>query len=89
MENLEKTLKFTAKDVAADIVYMSGGIDPHFVSVNEIVTDTLAETGIKDEEFIESFTLKVYNLISSAIVEVRWPADDTSYVFNEDEDSED
>lgn len=89
MENLEKTLKFTAKDVAADIVYMSGGVDPDFVSVNEIVTDTLAEAGIDDEEFIEEFSMKVYGLISSAVVEVRWPADDTSYIFNEENDSED
>lgn len=79
----------TAKDVAADIVYMTGGVDPDFISVNEIVTDTLAEYGVTDEDTVEEFTLEVYSLIASAVVTVTWTGDDSEYVFNDDEsDSE-
>lgn len=86
MENNEAPGGVTAKDVAADIVYMSGGNDPDFISVNEIVTDTLAEQGITDEDEVEKFTLEVYSLISDAVVTVTWPGDDSEYVFNDDEE---
>jgi hypothetical protein len=86
MKNNENALEITVKDVAADIVYMTGGIDPDFISVNEIVTDTLEEHGITDEDAVEEFTHEVYALISSAIVTVSWTGDDDAYVFNEDEE---
>lgn len=89
MDTNQKNLDITAKDAAADIVYMSGGDDPEYGIVNEIVTDTLAEKGITDEDFIEEFAIEVYNLIGSAIVSVSWPGDDSEYVFNDNqEDSE-
>lgn len=84
METNEALEGVTAKDVAADIIYMTGGIDPDFISVSEIVTDTLAEQGITDEDEVEQFTLEVYSLISDAVVTVTWPGDYSQYVFNDD-----
>lgn len=84
MDMNESNEKATVKDVAADIIYLSGGMDPDYISVNEIVTDTLAEEGIDDENVIEEFTRAVYSLISDAVVTVRWPGDATEYVFNDD-----
>lgn len=86
MDTNQKNLDITAKDVAADIVYMSGGNDPEYSIVNEIVTDTFAEKGITDEDFIEEFAIEVYELIGSAVVSVSWPGDDSEYVFNESQE---
>lgn len=90
MDNNETPAGVNPKDVAAELVYMTGGIDPDFVSVSEIVTDTLTEKGITDEDVIEEFALEVHSLIASAVVTVAWPGDEDEYIFNDpEEDSDD
>lgn len=68
---------------AANLIHMSGGIDPDFVQITEIAGDTLAEYDITDEDTIDNFAMEVDKLISSAIVTVQWADSDEKYVYND------
>lgn len=68
---------------AANLIHMSGGIDPDFVQITEIAGDTLGEYGITDEDVIADFAMEVDRLISSAIVTVQWVDSDDKYVYND------
>lgn len=71
------------RDFAANLIHMSGGIDPDFVQITEIAGDTLGEYGITDEDAIADFAMEVDKLISSAIVTVQWADSDEKYVYND------
>lgn len=67
---------------AANLIHMSGGIDPDFVQITEIAGDTLGEHGITDEDTIDKFAMEVDKLISSAIVTIQWADSDEKYIYN-------
>lgn len=83
MENNTIPENVNPRTMAADIIHMSGGLDPDFVQITEIVMDTLQEYDITDEDVIEKFALQVDAFIYSAVVTVTWPDSTAKYVYND------
>jgi hypothetical protein len=83
MTNTNIPESISPRAFAANLIHMSGGIDPDFVQITEMAGDTLGEYDITDEDVIEEFAMEVDKLISTAIVTVQWADADEKYVYNE------
>lgn len=78
------------KDIAAELIYSSGGEDIEFLTIIETLQDQLEEEGIDIEpEEVDVLANTLSDLITKATVRVSWVGDETEYVFGvDDEDVE-
>lgn len=78
------------KDIAAELIYSSGGEDIEFLTIIETLQDQLEEEGIDIEpEEVDVLANTLSDLITKATVRVSWVGDETEYVFGvDDEDAE-
>lgn len=75
------------KDIAADLIYSSGGEDIEFLTIVETLEDKLEEEGIElDPDEMDSLANSLSDLIRTATIRVSWIDDDMEYVFGVDDE---
>lgn len=74
------------KDIAAELIYSSGGEDIEFMTIVETLTEQMEEEGIDiDNAELEALSNDISALIHRATVRVSWIEDETEYLFGTDD----
>lgn len=77
------------KDIAAELIYSSGGEDVEFMTIVETLTEKMEEEGvdIADAE-VEALSQDILTLIHRATIRVSWAEDDSEYLFGTDDEED-
>lgn len=75
---MKKKLKKVCKKIALDLIE-SEGSDPEFLSISESVHDYAEENDISSEDTKEKMCQYIYALITSAIITIEFPEEDSEW----------